>query len=207
ARPMETPTEAEVLAAARAIDLPECGPCGGKCCRTPWTVFATPRDLARLEAATGRPAASFARVAPVPAWERDAYGEGNLLFSRVAAANGEVPQLAKREDGACVFLDGQGWCGVHEAKPLLCRLFPFYYERAPYSPAERPSPLRTERGGLRLLIDRGHTGFCPIPPERLEALEGAHADRLLLLMQAFEADIARYEGEKEAFVAAWLTRR
>ena len=38
-------------------------------------------------------------------------------------------QLAKRPDGACVFLEEDGLCRIHkelgfEAKPLICRMFP-----------------------------------------------------------------------------------
>lgn len=196
--------DAETLAAlGRRVDFRECGPCGGACCRTPWTVFVTPRDVARLEAATGRPREDFATVAPLPAWEREAFGEGNLLFSRVADDAGRVPQLRKRPDGACVLLDERGLCGVHASKPLLCRLFPFYYDRIPGQPGEVPSPLRSDGGGLRLLVDRGHAGRCPIPLARMEEVERAAADALLALVGAFERDVADYERVKGDFTATW----
>lgn len=197
-------SDAATLAALGArVDFHECIPCGGACCRTPWTVFASPRDLARLEQATGRSAREFAKVAPLPEWERDAFGEDNLLFPRVAAASGDVPQLAKRADGACTFLDERGLCGVHASKPLLCRLYPFYYETPPFRAHERPSPLYTEGAGLRLLVDRGHEGRCPITPERMAVVEKEAGDALVALCRAFEDDVAAYETEKEAFVARW----
>ena len=39
-------------------------------------------------------------------------------------------RLANRDDGACVFLDGQGLCRIHSkfgeaAKPLACRIYPY----------------------------------------------------------------------------------
>lgn len=191
------------------VDFPECGPCGGKCCRNPWTVFASPRDLDRLAAATGKLREDFATVAPLPRWEKEAFGEGNLLFSRVTAEDGSVPQLKKRGDGSCVFLESDGRCGVHPSKPLLCRLFPFYYATAPTFPSgERPSPQATSRRltdgkSLFLLVDRGHVGFCPITEERMGEEEARGADDLVHLAAAFEADVERYASEKEDFVARW----
>ncbi len=35
----------------------------------------------------------------------------------------DVPHLRRTEDAACVFLTGEG-CGVHRARPLVCRLYP-----------------------------------------------------------------------------------
>ncbi len=200
------PSDDDLAALGARVDFHECVPCGGKCCRVPWTVLATPRDVERLERATGRDAREFAEVKPLPEWEHVAFGAGNLLFPRVATASGEVPQLRRRADGACFFLDERGLCGVHAHKPLLCRLYPFYYERSPWSPVEQPSPLGTARGQIRLLTDRGHDGFCPITRGRMAEVEGAAAGSLVDLMEAFEADVARYEGEKEAFVARWRAR-
>ncbi|HVL48102.1 MAG TPA: YkgJ family cysteine cluster protein [Candidatus Thermoplasmatota archaeon] len=208
---MTLPDDATLAALGRRVDFRECGPCGGACCRMPWTVFVTPRDVERLERATGRARASFARLAPLPAWEREAFGEGNLLFTRVALADGRVPQLLKREDGACVFLDAAGGCGVHASKPLMCRLFPFYYEMAgddgAFDPRERPSPAGT-RGQvlgrpLRLLVDRGHEGRCPIATDRIAEVEREAGDAALALAQAFEEDLTRFAGEKEAYAAQW----
>lgn len=193
--------------AQRLPDFAECGPCGGKCCKAGWTVLATPRDLDRLEAATGRPAREFARFAPLPAWEALAFGEGNLLFPRVAAPDGAVPQLRKREDGACVFLDARGMCGVHAHKPLMCRLFPFYYETASFSPAETPSPRATVAPGppkLRLLVDRGHAGFCPIDRASMARAEDEGADALVAACREFEDDVRALAAADKVALAARL---
>ncbi len=43
-------------------------------------------------------------------------------------------QLARRDDGACVFLGERGQCRIHEhfgeeAKPVMCRMYPFAFHR------------------------------------------------------------------------------
>ncbi|MHB8605051.1 MAG: YkgJ family cysteine cluster protein [Thermoplasmatota archaeon] len=196
-------TDASLAALARRIDFRECGPCGGKCCKVGWTVFASPRDMARLERATGRDRREFAEVKPLPEWEAKEFGEGNLLYPRVRTAAAHVPQLKKRPDGSCVFLSPEGSCSVHGAAPLMCRLFPFYYQRSPWTEGETPSPLRTAKGGLRLLVDRGHAGFCPITTERIGEVEREAGDAAVALAEEFDADVARYEREKEKFVEDW----
>jgi len=204
------PSDAETAALGARLDFHECGPCGGACCKVGWTVLATPADLDRLERATGRPAREFARFAPLPAWEQAAFGEGNLLFPRVADGRGAVPQLRKREDGACVFLDVRGMCGVHAAKPLLCRLFPFYYETGSSSARERPSPrgtiapARDGRPSLRLLVDRGHAGFCPIPESRIAEVEEAAGDAAIALARSFEAQVEELARADKGELAARL---
>jgi lysine-N-methylase len=49
---------------------------------------------------------------------------------RSEAGGGRRLSLAKRDDGACVYLGAENQCRIHErfgegAKPLMCRLFPF----------------------------------------------------------------------------------
>lgn len=198
------PDDERLAALGRKADFRECGPCGGACCKMPWTVLATPRDVARLERATGRAAATFVHRAPLPAWETDAFGEGNLVFPRATDAAGNVPQLLKRADGACVFLDEAGGCSVHASKPLMCRLFPYWYEVAGASgfrPHERPSPGGTLGRAfgrpLRLLVDRGHEGRCPITTERIAEVERDAGEAVLELAHAFERDLRELEASYE----------
>lgn len=43
------------------------------------------------------------------------------FLERYTAANGTA--LKQRDDGSCIFLRSQG-CGVHQDRPLVCRLYP-----------------------------------------------------------------------------------
>lgn len=63
-------------------------------------------------------------------WDQDAALAGTPLFVRVGAWWSRRFALNQRPSGACVFLNEQGRCRIHErfgaeAKPLACRLYPF----------------------------------------------------------------------------------
>ena len=54
----------------------------------------------------------------------------DLVDASVVVKQGDRSILARRDEGACVFLGDENQCRVHEhfgsdAKPLMCRLFPF----------------------------------------------------------------------------------
>ena len=97
----------------------ECTRCGD-CCRG-WQILLGPGELERLSALdwTGRV---------------DTLVETNIV-DRVPSQRRESGQrgqniLARRPDGACVFLGAENQCQIHEhfggeTKPLVCRLFPF----------------------------------------------------------------------------------
>jgi Fe-S-cluster containining protein len=53
-----------------------------------------------------------------------------LVSASISTMDGDRSVLSRREDGACVFLGAANQCRIHEhfgaeAKPLMCRLFPF----------------------------------------------------------------------------------
>jgi lysine-N-methylase len=90
--------------------------------------------------------------------------------------------LAHKADGSCVFLTPSGRCRIHElfgaeAKPLMCRQFPFQVVRTdrdawvtvartcPSAAADRGQPVAEYLAGLKRLIgdasERGATGSAP----------------------------------------------
>jgi len=92
-----------------------CSRCGD-CCRG-WHVMLGPGEAERLEAldwsGVAPELAGVSPGGPVP---------GEPRSGRLA--------LARRADGACVYLGSENQCRIHEtfgeaAKPLLCRLYPF----------------------------------------------------------------------------------
>lgn len=200
----------ELAALGARLDFAECGPCGGRCCEMPWTVFATRADLERLvawlrhapEAASvaqrlaaerGKPraaldAADVADLKPLPEWERRAYGQANLLWPRVEGPEGEVPQLRKDARG-CVFLESDGRCGVHAAKPTLCRLFPYYYEE--------------KDGALVRITDIGHAGNCPITPARIEQVAAGAGDALDRLFASYERELKDHGSVRARLPGMW----
>ena len=85
----------------------ECTRCGD-CCRG-WQVMLGPGEAERL------------RALDLP---------GDLADVSTIVKQGNRSVLGRRDDGACVFLGDENQCRIHEhfggdAKPLMCRLFPF----------------------------------------------------------------------------------
>src|SRR6202011_5798955 len=63
-------------------------------------------------------------------WEKDPSMEGVSLFAKQGTWWSRKYRLSHRADDACVFLNSEGRCRIHErfgadAKPLACRLYPF----------------------------------------------------------------------------------
>jgi lysine-N-methylase len=92
-----------------------CSRCG-ECCRG-WNVLLAEGEADRLASlpwdGADRDLAGLRPGAPIP---------GDSAPGRLA--------LSRREDGACVYLGSENQCRIHErfgaeAKPLMCRLFPF----------------------------------------------------------------------------------
>jgi len=68
---------------------------------------------------------------PVNPFEIAALAENHgLATSDFISAYVEVPkhELARKEDGSCVFLNAEG-CSVYSARPLACRLYPLAREQ------------------------------------------------------------------------------
>lgn len=89
-----------------------CTQCGD-CCRA-WNVALGPGEAQRIGALDWRGRAEHLAGAPV------------------TAPFGAARRLARRDDGACVFLGERNQCLIHEnfgeeAKPLLCRMYPFAF--------------------------------------------------------------------------------
>ena len=79
-----------------------CGRCMN-CCHN-YLIPVNPYDIARLARRTGQTTGAFRET-------RTRDGQGVLL--------------ARKDGGACVFLD-DGGCSVHSDRPLVCRLYPIW---------------------------------------------------------------------------------
>ena len=92
-----------------------CSRCGD-CCRT-WDVMVSSRERKALEGVD---------------WEGRADDLAGVKPTVGVKAPGMEGQrrLRRRDDGACIFLGEESQCRLHEhfgeeAKPLMCRLYPF----------------------------------------------------------------------------------
>jgi Fe-S-cluster containining protein len=97
------------------------------CCQIS-EVYATPGDVRRIAAHTGRDDFTEFRAPDNPeyldqdddpAWTEHVFRNGNSR--RV---------LKRRPDGDCTFLGEQGCTLPYETRPLVCRLYPYEYTEA-----------------------------------------------------------------------------
>lgn len=85
----------------------ECQPGCTACCEQKGYVYLTEADLVRAAAFLGMTPAAFER---------------KYVYRTPKRMRLRVPQEAN-----CFFLSGDG-CGIHPAKPMQCRIFPFWPE-------------------------------------------------------------------------------
>jgi Fe-S-cluster containining protein len=125
-----------------------CGACAHKCCSQPYDwVYLTSQEIGTISFASGLEAAEFV----------------------VLRKNSNTGHVFQALDMPCKFLDKEsGACTIYEARPLVCRLFPFY-----------PEPLT------------GHATLLPVQcGEHLEFLPATSAAGWSLL--DYEEDIRKW---------------
>ena len=102
---------------AKHLPAFQCAGCA-RCCRGAFgdnTVTVFPGEIRAIMAATGR---GWGEVAePEEDGDLDRYGNRQAFEWA----------LRKKPDGDCIFLEG-GRCTVYEARPFICRTYPFYLD-------------------------------------------------------------------------------
>jgi len=114
----------------------------GQCCKV-YAPFVLPRDVERIQEATGQPPSSFITFYLPTDFdgEFDATAQRYLFHSKhgplvMGLSRADLPN----GDVGCVFLK-DNLCTIHSARPLVCRQYPFE--------AEGPEP----EGAFRLSND------------------------------------------------------
>lgn len=118
-------------------------------------------------------------------------------------------RLARRDDGACVFLDDDGLCRIHAkhgeaAKPLACRLYPFAFHPSgksvavslrfdcPSVTANEGKPLAERRRELRnLAAEVVPDRFVEPPPPRISRREQVDWKDFARFVAALDAGFAK----------------
>jgi Fe-S-cluster containining protein len=78
----------------------------GNCCRWPGDVIVTQEEITAIAQHLGMPEVEFIG-----------------LRTRLSANRAHL-SLTEREDGGCIFLEGQNTCLIQKVKPEQCRGFP-----------------------------------------------------------------------------------
>lgn len=164
----------------------------GACCRNDWLIGVDEAAYRRLRAVDWA-----GHEPPLPPGEPFR----PLPF---ALAGGERMTFARRPDGACVFLDGDARCSIHrrwgaEAKPQVCREFPYSFVDTPDGVAVGLS--------FACTAVRGHHGL-PLGVQEAEirqVLDGSTRMRALpdplVLFGALDVDWPQYRAIETALLA------
>jgi lysine-N-methylase len=142
-------------------------------------------------------------------WDENADYRGQRVMRRGLLGGGYT--LAKRNDGACVFLLPDGRCRIHaefgaEAKPLVCRMFPFQVvplekhanlglrRSCPSAAANRGRPVREHLGEVRRLAEEGGLAGRPSLPPPIRRGQRGSWPRAMRVLDIFERMLcdARY---------------
>jgi Fe-S-cluster containining protein len=147
----------------------QCNACG-RCCRDKVITLA-PYDVLRIARAAGIPTSA--------------------AVHRFTIRRGSI--LKFDDSGACAALDGTR-CGVHEGRPLACRLYPLGLERAPDGRGESFIRLEPAPGSLGVYGDGGTVGEFLEDQEVDDYLEANRRYRgLLARMRARINDLVDFE--------------
>ena len=100
------------------------------CCRTDYAKFTTLEDAERIASFLNAPINEVAVYSSLS--DNDVKTElfknkTHGYYYDFADKDKKVLQLKKKEDGSCVFLDDNGACKIYPVRPLICRVYPFWY--------------------------------------------------------------------------------
>ena len=112
----------------------ECTGCG-KCCRVDGDVWLAPEEVCSIMAHLGNSNDDTSNN-DNDDHDHDERNESSVtdfrkkyIRAEVSPTNGDESQswmCLKRKEGACVFLDQRGQCGIYAARPVQCRTYPFW---------------------------------------------------------------------------------
>lgn len=105
-----------------------CIKCKEHCCIGPIGTFITIRDAKRIADYTKMPMSEFCfygNISKDKKWQKELVKDRDHSYFKISD-RGKVLQLRARDNGECIFLKDLK-CTVHEAKPLVCKIFPIGY--------------------------------------------------------------------------------
>lgn len=94
----------------------------GKCC-TQFAVCITHRDIKRISIASGLPPISFVDLVPEPP-EREREEPALLIDGKR-----QLLVLKRKPGEVCTFYSPEQGCVIHKSRPMLCRCYPFIYQK------------------------------------------------------------------------------
>ncbi len=118
-----------------------CGLAGKDCCHTPHAIFVGVVEAVKIHKKTGLKYSAFLSYTKFDEWQ---YIEA---FSELIPS-GKTLAFIRKPDGACIFHAETG-CQIFDIRPLICRVFPFWYEQDIYK----------QTGEITLFIEERECGL------------------------------------------------
>ena len=107
----------------------ECSKKGLDCCREAHAKFLTLKDAQRIADHLGSEISSFARYAGLSYKDHEEYiyiHKHRSYYYDVTLRDDLLLQLKDKSDGSCMFQEEDGRCAIYEARPMICRTYPFW---------------------------------------------------------------------------------
>jgi Fe-S-cluster containining protein len=100
------------------------------CCSSFYARFVTLGDAQRISKFLGRRPSKFIKFAGLSRHDMktDLFAEKHHSYYYDLVTGGKILQLRTKRDGSCMFFR-KGSCRVYPARPLACRVFPFWFSK------------------------------------------------------------------------------
>jgi Fe-S-cluster containining protein len=107
----------------------ECAEQGRDCCREAHSKFLTLQDARRIAEYLGEDINSFAVYGGLKDEDREEYiyiNKHQSYYYDLTLRDDRLLQLKHKSDGSCMFQEPGGRCAIYQARPLICRTYPFW---------------------------------------------------------------------------------
>jgi Fe-S-cluster containining protein len=109
----------------------ECNKNDEGCCSASYAKFVTIGDVRRISIFLGKKPSAFLKYAGLTKNDKktDLYRKRPHGYYYDITADGKLLQLKSRKDSSCIFFE-KGSCNVYPVRPLICRVFPFWFSES-----------------------------------------------------------------------------
>ena len=108
----------------------ECARNKEDCCSSDYAKFVTLKDTMRISEFLHKSVRNFVIYSGLSKGDlkTDLFkGKHHNYYYDLVSHDKKILQLKKKKDGSCIFLDKCGSCKIYSVRPLICRVYPFWY--------------------------------------------------------------------------------
>jgi len=108
----------------------ECIRMDDSCCNYDYAKFTTLKDAERIAKFLNKKINEVVMLAELSEDDKETElftDKVHNYYYELTDDKDRVLQLKQRKDGSCIFSNENGLCGIYPVRPLICRVFPFWY--------------------------------------------------------------------------------